>query len=414
MSTSIDAAIKAAEREAQQSTYRAARYPPRAPSADVPAESPPEASSAELLPRDKFTDSATPVFPTEQDSTRQSNSGLSSPRDDIKTRRRTLTVVDVVERVSPPSFLEGSRRMICSSYLNLLLLFLPLGVVAEMKDWSDGLVFGLNCIAILPLAKLLGDATEQVAAHTNDTIGGLLNATFGNATELIVSLFALSKGLLGVVKVSLLGSIISNILLVLGCSCIAGGVVKPVQKFNCTAASANTTLLLMSILGMSIPAALFSLGEGSFDQTADLMFSRLTAVILLFLYFLYIYFQLFTHRTFFEAAGSETGDSGGKPPGASRAPSQASDMPALYSGFGSSTFRSRSMSRAPSNGSLAIVPMEDDFEEVLFGLPGSLFWLGFITVAISFLSEFITGAIEGAWRPSPPEASAVPRTLPGR
>lgn len=274
-----------------------------------------------------------------------------------------------------PPFLTGSYLMFTASKFNLLLAFLPLGIAAELLGWSDGAIFGLNCVAILPLAKLLGDATEQVATHTNETIGGLLNATFGNATELIVSVFALEKGLLGVVKTSLLGSIISNTLLVLGMACIAGGITKPVQTFNSTAASANTTLLLMSILGMSIPACLASLGEVRPNGRQDLMISRFTAIVLLFLYCLYIYFQLVTHRKYFEAPPKPAPGvpSGAQPPGVHASSKHAS----------SSSF---------------VVEADEDEEQVLFSLKGALFWLAAVTVLIAFLSEFLTGAIEGAAR----------------
>merc|ERR1712087_464154 len=99
-------------------------------------------------------------------------------------------------------------------------------------------------IAILPLAGLLGEATEQVALHTNETLSGLLNATFGNATEVIVSFFALRRGLVNVVQSSLLGSILSNALLVLGSACLAGGCKQSAPKFNRVAAVSNSTLLL--------------------------------------------------------------------------------------------------------------------------------------------------------------------------
>lgn len=288
-----------------------------------------------------------------------------------------------------PPFLTGSYLMFTASKFNLLLAFLPLGIAAELLGWSDGAIFGLNCVAILPLAKLLGDATEQVATHTNETIGGLLNATFGNATELIVSVFALEKGLLGVVKTSLLGSIISNTLLVLGMACIAGGITKPVQTFNSTAASANTTLLLMSILGMSIPACLASLGEVRPNGRQDLMISRFTAIVLLFLYCLYIYFQLVTHRKYFEAPPKPAPGvpSGAQPPGVHASSKHAS----------SSSF---------------VVEADEDEEQVLFSLKGALFWLAAVTVLIAFLSEFLTGAIEGAARRGGLATAAARRCAP--
>jgi Ca2+:H+ antiporter len=349
--------------EAEVAAQRIANSLLAAPSHDV-------VSAVELLPPNYPDSSGTP--------TRQSGDGDEHVVLGMSKRTHSLNVFTIkkegghAEEKKPiPSFLRGSWIMFTNTKINLMLVFLPLGISAELLGWSDGAIFGLNCLAILPLAKLLGDATEQVAAHTNDTIGGLLNATFGNATELIVSVFALVKGLLGVVQVSLLGSIISNTLLVLGMACIAGGITQPVQKFNSTAASANTTLLLMAILGMSIPACLASLGQLKVSSHEDLMLSRMTAIILLGLYVLYIYFQLVTHRKYFEAPPRDESAHAG-------AAGQAGPGPLVHSN------------------SKAIVVVEEEEEEVYFTLYGALFWLGAITVMIAFLSEFLTGAIEGA------------------
>mmetsp|Transcript_39714 Transcript_39714/g.92028 ORF Transcript_39714/g.92028 Transcript_39714/m.92028 type:complete len:493 (-) Transcript_39714:298-1776(-) len=357
----VDARVVQAERDAETSNARnvAIRIPPDA----IPDE------GGDALLGSDYKDSSDMV-------------NASGEPADVKSqsfRRHTLNTMTVQTASTKeiPSFLVGSWRMFTATKINLMLVFLPLGVAAELLAWSDGAIFGLNCLAILPLAKLLGDATEQVAVHTNDTIGGLLNATFGNATELIVSLFALYKGLLGVVQVSLLGSIISNTLLVLGMACIAGGITKPVQKFNATAASANTTLLLMSILGMCIPACLASLGQMKVGTKQDLVLSRFTSVVLLLLYCQYIYFQLVTHRKYFETAAQEQ-----------TPPKKASKNEATKD------FR---ISRT-SSATLVVHHATDDEEEeeVWFHLYGALAWLGVITVIIAFLSEFLTGAIEGA------------------
>ena len=114
------------------------------------------------------------------------------------------------------SFVGGSVEMFRANKLYLLLLLVPVSAFSEHLGFGDGAIFSLACVAILPLAALLGDATEQLALHTNDTIGGLLNATFGNATELIICYFLLKSGQLATVQISLLGSILSNSLLVMG------------------------------------------------------------------------------------------------------------------------------------------------------------------------------------------------------
>src|SRR6059036_2394260 len=128
--------------------------------------------------------------------------------------------------------------------LNWLLIFVPIAIGLEfIRPESHTLIFVAACLAIVPLAGWLGRATEQLAAHTGEGVGGLLNATFGNAAELIIAIMALRRGLYPVVKASLTGSIIGNILLVLGAAALAGGIKHKQQAFNATAARAQSTLL---------------------------------------------------------------------------------------------------------------------------------------------------------------------------
>src|SRR5215470_14568613 len=140
--------------------------------------------------------------------------------------------------------------------LNWLLLFVPVTAALEFfMPQSYTLIFICSCLAIVPLAGWLGRATEQLAHHTGEGVGGLLNATFGNAAELIIAIMALRKGLYPVVKASLTGSIIGNILLVLGAAALAGGVKHKHQKFNRTGARAQATLLTLAAIAMIMPAA---------------------------------------------------------------------------------------------------------------------------------------------------------------
>ncbi len=120
--------------------------------------------------------------------------------------------------------------------LNLLLVFVPAAVILKFSGASDLWIFAVSCIAIIPLAGLMGKSTEMLAERLGPGIGGLMNASFGNAAELIIALFALKEGLVDVVKASIIGSIIGNILLVLGASFLAGGMRFRQQKFNATAA----------------------------------------------------------------------------------------------------------------------------------------------------------------------------------
>src|SRR6187455_2455776 len=138
--------------------------------------------------------------------------------------------------------------------INWLLFFAPLAVGLEhVAPERHLLVFLTSGLAILPLAAWMGRATEHLAERMGQGIGGLLNATFGNAAELIIALLALHKGLIGVVKASITGSIIGNILLVLGASILAGGLKYPEQRFNRTAAHSSTTSLMLAAIGLLIP-----------------------------------------------------------------------------------------------------------------------------------------------------------------
>ena len=127
---------------------------------------------------------------------------------------------------------RATRELFFTNKLNYLLVCVPLAIISNGGGWGDGLTFTFSLIAICPLAERLGFITEQLAGYTNSTIGGLLNASFGNATEMIVSMYALKAGLLRVVQLSLLGSILSNMLLVLGCAFLFGGMSRKEQYFN--------------------------------------------------------------------------------------------------------------------------------------------------------------------------------------
>src|SRR5512142_2780195 len=139
--------------------------------------------------------------------------------------------------------------------LDWLLLALPAALaIRYVPAWkNEAMLFIISGIAIIPLAGWMGRATEHLGARAGHGIGGLLNATFGNAAELIIALMALSKGLIGVVKASITGSIIGNILLVLGAAVVAGGMRFPRQTFNQTAARISATSLSLAAVGLIIP-----------------------------------------------------------------------------------------------------------------------------------------------------------------
>jgi Ca2+:H+ antiporter len=140
------------------------------------------------------------------------------------------------------------------SLLNLLLIFAPLAIAAELLHASPVLVFAFAALGVIPLAGLIGEATEELAAHTGPRLGGLLNATLGNAAELIITIFAIRAGLLELVKASITGSILGNLLLVLGISILAGGVKNGKQRFDRTQAGLNGTMLILAVIAILVPS----------------------------------------------------------------------------------------------------------------------------------------------------------------
>ena len=200
--------------------------------------------------------------------------------------------------------------VLLSSPLNILLLFVPLGIVWGFLEISHTWTFVFNFLAIIPLAAILAYATEELAEKAGSTVGGLLNATFGNAVELIVSIIALREGQVRIVQASMLGSLLSNLLLVLGFCFIFGGYNRVQQTFNQTAAQTMSSLLAISCASLLIPAAFkATLPSGKEDNLIDekiLELSRGTAIVLLVVYVLFLYFQLGTHHALFEEQEEET------------------------------------------------------------------------------------------------------------
>jgi Ca2+:H+ antiporter len=205
-------------------------------------------------------------------------------------------------------------KTLASNYVHFLLVFVPVGIIAGALHLNPTAVFVINFIAIVPLAALLSFATEELSAKLGQTLGGLLNATFGNAVELIVSIVALQKNQIRIVQASMLGSILSNILLVLGCCFLAGGIREQERSFNTTVASTMSSLMAVSCASLIIPATLYAALKTSSKSETDahiLLLSHGTAIILLGLYFLYLYFQLKSHASLFDV--EEQVDENGEP-----------------------------------------------------------------------------------------------------
>ncbi|XP_009146534.1 vacuolar cation/proton exchanger 2 [Brassica rapa] len=192
------------------------------------------------------------------------------------------------------SVLRSIKIVIFSNKLNMLLPFGPLAILVHYMIDSKGWVFLLSLIGITPLAERLGYATEQLAFYTGPTVGGLLNATFGNVTELIISIFALKNGMIRVVQLTLLGSILSNMLLVLGCAFFCGGLVfyQKDQVFDKGIAVVNSGLLLMAVMGILFPAVLHYTHSEVHAGSSEMALSRFSSCIMLIAYAAYLFFQL--------------------------------------------------------------------------------------------------------------------------
>ncbi|CCH61743.1 hypothetical protein TBLA_0F02010 [Henningerozyma blattae CBS 6284] len=217
------------------------------------------------------------------------------------------------ERRSQVSIFSKVKRdtfvVLKSSPVNYLLLFVPLGIFWGYNEISFTWTFILNFLAIIPLASILAFATEELSSKVGNTIGGLLNATFGNAVELIVSLIALRSGQVRIVQASMLGSLFSNLLLVLGFCFLFGGYNRVQQQFNQTAAQTMSSLLAIACASLLIPAAFkATLPQGHDDELIDskiLSLSRGTSIILLLIYIFFLIFQLKTHQEIFEQQQEE-------------------------------------------------------------------------------------------------------------
>lgn len=248
--------------------------------------------------------------------------------------------------------LTNIQVVIFGTKINTLLPFGPLAIVLHYFSNRNGLVFFFSLIGIAPLAERLGYATEQLAFYTGPTVGGLLNATFGNATEMIISICALNNGMIRVVQQSLLGSILSNMLLVLGCAFFSGGIVHKNQVFNKAASVANLWLLLMAVMGLTFPAVLYYTHSEIHYGKSELSLSRFSSCVMLAAYISHIVFTLKSHRDLHNSDSMESGDGNKETSG------------------------------------------ED--EEVLITRWESIIWLGVLTIFISLLSGLIVDTIEEA------------------
>lgn len=198
-----------------------------------------------------------------------------------------------------------------SSAIYFLLIFTPIAVALEFVHVGHIVIFVVAAVALIPLAKLIGDSTEHLATHYGATAGSLLNVTFGNAAEIIIAVVAINAGLIDLVKASITGAIIGNILLIFGLSVIAGGFRFKEQRFSRENIGFQSSMLFIAIIGLAVPTVLaFTVLPEAENAGAVQLLSDSLAVILIIVYALGIIFTFFTHRHLFVTHAEQTASEG--------------------------------------------------------------------------------------------------------
>jgi len=283
-----------------------------------------------------------------------------------------------------------SLSFFLGSWMNVFLPFIILSALSHYLDWDAGLQFAFSFIAIMPLAKLLGEATEQLSIKLGSTLGGLLNASFGNAVEIIVGVAALLRGELRIVQTSMLGSILSNLLLVLGMSFFAGGLVRNESRFPKTAAQTSASLMSLACITLILPAAYNAVktveryesihpfykdhtpGPSDPGYRGLLVISRGTSILLLVVYVAYLIFQLKTHVELFE------------PP---KTTGETQESHAVQNG-------NQNQGDVENQGGRIIVQEEEEEEVAKMNMASAGVFLLVVTIITSFCADWLVASIE--------------------
>lgn len=194
-----------------------------------------------------------------------------------------------------------------SSAIYVLLVFTPIAVCLELLHVGYVILFVVTAIALIPLAKLIGDSTEHLSTYYGSTLGSLINVTFGNAAEIIIAVVAINAGLIELVKASITGSILGNIMLIFGLSMIAGGLRHKEQLFNKENAGLQSSLIFLALIGLAIPTIMSNTmleGTDIENQSKIQIVSDSVAILLLFVYVVGIFFTFFTHKHLFDSPHS--------------------------------------------------------------------------------------------------------------
>lgn len=273
-------------------------------------------------------------------------------------------------------------KAVFGSWINILLVAAPAGIAINYADVNKTAVFVVNFIAIIPLAAMLSYATEELALYVGETLGGLLNASFGNAVELIVSIIALVQKKIIIVQTSLIGSMLSNLLLVMGMCFFFGGLKRQEQYFNITVAQTASSLLALAIGSLIIPTA-FQIFEDR--QTGVQPTSRGTAILLLLTYGCYLFFQLKTHISMYNEPSQKS----------PKNPSKRKEEGDALRGIATMGAGNAAIAGGAVNQQNLVVQEEEDEEEVpQLTRIGALVTLAGSTVLVALCAEYMVSAID--------------------
>mmetsp|Transcript_104509 Transcript_104509/g.300427 ORF Transcript_104509/g.300427 Transcript_104509/m.300427 type:complete len:427 (+) Transcript_104509:146-1426(+) len=227
----------------------------------------------------------------------------STPRDYAPVSQKG----DDDKDAGPHSDFQGLVNIFCGHKIltTMLLVALPAGFYAHHTEMDPQYIFLFNFVAIVPLAWLIGKATEDVAAKLGEAAGGLLNATFGNVVEMLLCVSGIRNGEIIVVQCTLLGSILSNLLLVMGCAFLAGGLIHHDQRYNQAGAATQCSLMSMSVFAIGLPTIYTNILKQDEEWEHMVAVSRWVSVMLLGVYFAYLVFQLKTHAHLFQDEDAE-------------------------------------------------------------------------------------------------------------
>lgn len=210
--------------------------------------------------------------------------------------------------------MSNSLSALLKPSLNWLFAFIPITLWLEHAHASAPLIFFSAALSIIPIAHLIVGSTEKVALHTGETIGGLLNATFGNAPEMIISIVALKAGMHELVLGSLAGALLANLMLSIGLSFFLGGLKYREQSYNPQSTRLYSSMMLIAVISLLVPSAFYKTFSGTVEPSVMGRFNLLLAILLLVGYVLYLYFSLGTHKELFKSEKAAEEHEGPKPP----------------------------------------------------------------------------------------------------